>query len=284
MSTATFEAVNEVRDAKTARKKRQAFYTPLALVDQLVEWADVYTGARTIEPSAGDGRIVHALRTAGVESVDACEIDEAMRERIVLAGGTLVAQDFLAYRPGAVYDRIVMNPPFAGRTVDRHLEHAFSLLRPSGRIVSIAPRGFGERLLNEELALPGCADATYEKLDGNWFKEYGTNIEVELVEICASPAVVRPVEGFANGPTYAAAVSMASDGDLYRRYSSGRGTVTARAARMHARAIIGEHGTMYGVDWHEVAEYLNENWNPQETVKPDKNDADRTNPTPGRLR
>lgn len=139
MPVTTFKPVNEVADAKAARKARQAFYTPLPLVERLVEWADVYPTARTLEPSAGDGRIVHAMRAAGVEQVDFCEIEYGLVGRSQEAGGSWVGGDFLEYLVGEHYDRVVMNPPFKGKTFAKHIEHAWQVLAPGGRVVAVAP-------------------------------------------------------------------------------------------------------------------------------------------------
>ena len=44
------------------------------------------------------------------------------------------------------YDRIIMNPPFSNRRDAEHVRHAYSLLKPGGRIVAIMGEGvfFGQ--------------------------------------------------------------------------------------------------------------------------------------------
>jgi len=256
-----FEAVNEVADAKAARKRRQAFYTPLALVDRLVEVADVSEFTRVLEPSAGDGRIVHRLRQAGAVRIEACEIEAGLHERIRAAGGEVVGTDFLKHAPGQVYDRIVMNPPFKGKACDRHIEYAWTLLAPGGRLLSVAPPTVAQRMERCELKLPGCTDATVEHLGPDWFKDYGTGIDVILVELCRDlKGGPQPCEGFVNHATFNAAVTAASTRKLWERARGPEGIALGSDPKSPLReAIRQESGSYYGIDWAEVTEYLRPN-------------------------
>lgn len=246
---AGFQAVNEVADAKAARKRRQAFYTPIALVEKLVEWADVSPSLRCLEPSAGDGRIVHALKTAGVEAVDACETETAMVANIEAAGGAVVGADFLHYQPGAVYDRIVMNPPFKGKTAEKHIEHAWSLLRTGGVLLSVAPTSAASRIQRNELKLPACEHASYENVGGDWFKEFGTGIEVIVVELRRGP--YAPVEGYRNAATLNAALTIQTDRKMSEACHAARGVTPAVKAQA-LKEIAGVGGSCYGIAWEEV--------------------------------
>ncbi|WP_413713178.1 class I SAM-dependent methyltransferase [Shinella sumterensis] len=81
---------------------------------------------RVLEPSAGLGNIaVEAIAAGG--HVHTIEIDAARCARLALRIARLDSMpaasfctgqqaDFLDMQPEASYDRIVMNPPFAGRT------------------------------------------------------------------------------------------------------------------------------------------------------------------------
>jgi hypothetical protein len=75
------------------------FPTPVGLAKELVELADVRAGNLVLEPSAGTGRIVHALRAAGAHDVVAIERD-ALRRDALLGDCRLVVpehDDFLVY-------------------------------------------------------------------------------------------------------------------------------------------------------------------------------------------
>jgi hypothetical protein len=259
-SPLAFRPVNDVAEALAARKQRQAFYTPLALVQKLVEWSHVLPSMRVLEPSAGDGRIVHELQQAGVNEVDACEIDDAMRERIATMGANVVGSDFLTYKPGPVYDVITMNPPFTKGQIERHLEHAWSLLAPHGRCLSIGPMSLPDKLHDCRLNLPGCTDCTYSRLGREWFTEYGTNIEVCVVELIKDgPRGAPRHHGFLNHATWNAALTITSDGDLYRAHR-GKLFTTFATRDLYARHIGQVGCSTYGVDWEEVAEDVRRQW------------------------
>lgn len=89
-----------------------------------------------LEPSAGKGDIALALRAAGAEP-DVLEVVSDLRDLLELKGLHLVGRDFLAYEPGPIYDAVIMNPPFEGLQDVDHVRHAYELLKPGGRVVTI---------------------------------------------------------------------------------------------------------------------------------------------------
>lgn len=70
------------------------FYpTPREVIDQMLIDVDA-SGRYILEPSAGSGNIVNALKDRGAKEVIACEIDPRLRK--VLSGEcTVIADDFL---------------------------------------------------------------------------------------------------------------------------------------------------------------------------------------------
>jgi hypothetical protein len=251
-----FTPVNEVKQARAARKKRAAFYTPLSLVAKLVEWAEVSSHCRTLEPSAGDGRIVHALREAGVPVVDACETEEPLHELIRAAGGTVVGTDFFKYKPETPYHRIVMNPPFRGREYERHIEHAWSMLAPGGLLVSIAPAPVRDAVRDLKLNLPGCIYATCELVSPNSFNDFDTSIPTAVVELHRQPNCPASVCGFSNQATHNAALTVESDYNFVTAARRLHGKFTDVLIREVSKEIIDCGGSCYGIDWKEVGEYL----------------------------
>jgi predicted RNA methylase len=138
----------EVTDKK---QQFQFFETPEGLADELVAAAGVKDGMRVLEPSAGRGRIVRAIKNAAPGcKLYAVEIDAYNIIR-------LASIDFQGNRPQLFHldfmspsflvdnfikehvrvDACVMNPPFNKRQDVDHVTRAFSLLRPGGRLVSV---------------------------------------------------------------------------------------------------------------------------------------------------
>ncbi len=115
------------------------FPTPKATAERMVRMADIAPGMKVLEPSAGNGNIAEAIKSAGV-SPDVVESSSSLREILEAKGFNLVGSDFMDYAEGG-YDRIVMNPPFSNGQDAEHIQHAYELLKPGGKIVAIAGEG-----------------------------------------------------------------------------------------------------------------------------------------------
>lgn len=248
----TFRAVHQVKEARRDRKKRQAFFTPLALVAEIVQRIDLWTGALVLEPSAGDGRFVHALRTAGA-IVHACEIDDAMRAKCAAEGAEILGADFLALPPNPIYPFVVMNPPFSGRQYRTHIEHAYRFLRPGGMLWAIAPANAEQELVLGEWNLQGCEAAHFERIAANAFKEEGTSCATILATIHGRMETRIPYCGSSNRATGETCISCASDRATYEAVR--RGTVD-ECKEICLRYLAQHGGTAYGVDWAEVYDYI----------------------------
>lgn len=112
--------------------------TPVAIVDSMLDYANITAGDRVLEPSAGEGNIAGRILEKHPEAhLEVVEYDEILRDILTLKGYTVVGEDFLQYQPVVPYDVIVMNPPF-DRGVDiEHVYHAFKMLNDGGRLVAI---------------------------------------------------------------------------------------------------------------------------------------------------
>lgn len=136
------------------------FPTKPAIADRLASMLELKPGMHILEPSAGEGALVEAvLRLRVPVRISVIEMDK--RRRAALAAialrtfqspepGTVdvlqAVDDFLTYPVVRVYDRVIMNPPFIGTSYIDHVRHAYSLLVPGGRLVSVMPAGIKFRL------------------------------------------------------------------------------------------------------------------------------------------
>ena len=114
------------------------FPTPQPLARRVVQAADLREGQIIVEPQAGDGAVAREIRRAGFEP-QVIERDPRLRELLTKQGFNLIGSDFLEYAGEA--DRFVMNPPFENLQDIDHVRHAFDLLRPRGRVVSVMSQG-----------------------------------------------------------------------------------------------------------------------------------------------
>lgn len=125
------------------------FPTPPAVVERMIVRAGLRAGMTVLEPSAGEGHIAQYLDELSMGIiVDCVELDPERAAALRGLGLCVHEGDFLAYQTKG-YDRVLMNPPFTSRedplVYIAHIQHAFSLLRPGGRLVAIAPGGFAFR-------------------------------------------------------------------------------------------------------------------------------------------
>jgi hypothetical protein len=95
------------------KKEYQFFGMPPDLADRLIELAEIQTGHKILEPSAGQGAIVNAIHRCfpGIP-VDCYELMELNRIFLTKLGNTtILGEDFLTSPKQPTYDRIIANPP-----------------------------------------------------------------------------------------------------------------------------------------------------------------------------
>lgn len=103
----------------------------------MIRQLDIRRGMSVLEPSAGTGNIAGRLRKHSGIDLSVLELDPILAQRLQKLGYRVVGSDFLAHR--GRYDRIVMNPPFSqGQCMD-HVEKAYRLLKPGGKLAAVVP-------------------------------------------------------------------------------------------------------------------------------------------------
>jgi predicted RNA methylase len=165
------------------------FPSPPDVVARLMELADVEDGMIVLEPSAGRGAIATACVEAGAE-VDCCEL---MRENYLSLCKDIGLRhvkpiDFLTLEPAAIYDRVVMNPPFAKQQDIKHVLHALKFLKPDGLLVSVMASSvtFRDNKLTQDFRdLIRERGGEIEALPEAAFKASGTMVRTVIVTIPA---------------------------------------------------------------------------------------------------
>jgi SAM-dependent methyltransferase len=187
--------------------------TPPGVIELILDRAGIGPEDSVLEPSAGSGNILEALRNAGIEQqrVTALEISLELAEIARGEGYGVEATDFLEH--AGEYDRVVMNPPFEKNQDIAHVRHAYKLLKPGGRLVSVMSAGVmqgGTRVREEFRAWLDEVGGTVEELPASAFMEKGVRqartagvstilvtIEKPAVEVAiqaAAQAVAEQVE------------------------------------------------------------------------------------------
>jgi protein-L-isoaspartate O-methyltransferase len=176
-------------EVTVAKDEFNYFPSPAAVVERLMELADICPGMDALEPSASQGAIAVALCAAG-GNVHAFEILDSNIEKLVPAlrkapGSNRVVQaDFLKEEPSPIFDRIVMNPPFAKQADIKHVTHAIGFLKPGGRLVAVMSAGIKfreDRTARTFRALLEQYEGEIEALAPGSFKESGTSVNTVIV-------------------------------------------------------------------------------------------------------
>ncbi len=161
----------------------QLFPTPPEIARQVIELADIQPEQAILEPSAGTGNLIAAMRQIPiVGSLTAVEINhglaDGLRERFPNA--RVVCADFLATNGElGTFDRIVMNPPFANAVDIQHIRHAREKLRPGGRLVAVCANGPRQQAVLKPMA------SEWIDLPAGSFESSGTGVNAAIVVIDA---------------------------------------------------------------------------------------------------
>lgn len=177
-------------------RKNGFFPTPRVLAATMATQLRVKQGQRILEPSAGAGSLVDAvLAVLGSPRIDTTirvlelnmELAQNLANKYADQPTVFVNPvDCLTWYLDArvyAYDRIIMNPPFENRADAKHVLHAFSLLKPSGRLVAIMSASVTYRREGEYQQVRDLIETcgTVETLPPATFKESGTMVNTVLV-------------------------------------------------------------------------------------------------------
>jgi predicted RNA methylase len=167
------------------------FPTPAPIVAFMIDLAGLEPGMEVLEPSAGDGAIARPVAERGCV-VDCIELNPGRAEALRAAGfaRNVSAGNFLGVPQLSpehrAYDRVLMNPPFAGKADIAHVQHALGFLRPGGLLVAVMSAGVAFR---DDRATAGFREmvttsgGTIKPLPEGTFKEAGTGVRTVLVTL-----------------------------------------------------------------------------------------------------
>jgi predicted RNA methylase len=183
----------EIMDAiiltgKVTNKKQELgfFPTPRAIVERMIEAAQIEFAMSVLEPSSGKGAIVWELVKI-TPTIQCYEIDPSnAAEMLTHVNVPVIVADFLTVEPTQTFDRVVMNPPFAKQDDIRHVNHAMRFLKPGGRLVAIMAAGVTFRTNHLTFAFRHFLSAhkgTIEALPQDSFAESGTGVNTVMVTI-----------------------------------------------------------------------------------------------------
>jgi SAM-dependent methyltransferase len=181
---AKFQALKEAAKTGVAVVSvPQLFPTPADVARRMVEAAELSIWHRILEPSAGTGRLIEAVKATGLgfpAPMVAVEVSGALAKNLLASWKDVDVRnaDFLKCNGDlGKFDRILMNPPFHNAADIEHILHALHMLRPAGRLVGICADGPRQREKLKPLA------SVWEELPAGTFA--GTDVRAALFVINA---------------------------------------------------------------------------------------------------
>ena len=126
-------------------KSEQFYPTPIPIVRRMIQEANIQSGMRILEPSAGKGNIADLVREMHPDvTIECIEINAIRAEILRLKGYKVYEQDALTVtaEQAGTFDRVLMNPPFLKTLGAKHVRYMFdNLLAPNGRLVALLNAG-----------------------------------------------------------------------------------------------------------------------------------------------
>jgi hypothetical protein len=174
------------------------FATPQPVIDIAAEKIRSHFEPRNdvvyaLEPSAGDGALVKALRKISTMfSIDAYEVDEKRAQKLQAIGDkdmSVYRKDFLSVERGHLYDLVFMNPPFTSpadkKAYIAHVQLAHDFLMTGGLLIAICPSGLKYNSDKRTAAFREfiLSSGTIEDLPSGAFGESGTMVSTVLVSM-----------------------------------------------------------------------------------------------------
>lgn len=178
---------NVIQTGTYERPDNHGFFpTPKELVLNLVREAAIELGMSVLEPSAGIGNIaVELAAITGHGNVTTVELQQQNVDVLRTLGFDPVMGDFMAFETDRRFDAICMNPPFAKQADIKHVLHAWDLLAPGGKLVSIMSGGAAyrqDRRTAEFRNFIGAYGRYYDNPEGS-FRSSGTLVQTITVAL-----------------------------------------------------------------------------------------------------
>ena len=126
-----------------ARREQDFYPTPDETIEAFLDVFEIRGGGISIlEPGAGDGNIVRALRRHGFFDIDAIEIRPEERKKLEAICSQVEIGDFLDMDIQKKYDLIIGNPPFS--LALEFIQRAFQVVKPGGKVIFLLRTAFLE--------------------------------------------------------------------------------------------------------------------------------------------
>ncbi len=125
-----------------ARREQDFYPTPEETIKAFLDVYQLGGGVTVLEPGAGNGNIIRALRQYGDFNIDAIEIRPEERESLEAICNQVTIGDFLELDIQKKYDLVIGNPPFS--LALEFIQRAFRVVKPGGKVIFLLRTAFLE--------------------------------------------------------------------------------------------------------------------------------------------
>lgn len=126
----------------TERKPYDFYATPVDVVTNLLNNYDLPKG-NILEPSAGNGNVIKALRDKGIQNnITAIEIREEEENNLNILSDKVIIDNFLDWNPDKDYAVIIGNPPYS--IAREFIEKCFEIANENTVIIMLLRTAFLE--------------------------------------------------------------------------------------------------------------------------------------------
>jgi len=171
------------------KKDFQFFGTPEILADRLVMLADIDSTHTFLEPSAGQGAIIKAIRKIVKDKpIGYCELMQQNKDILKDVDNNILflEDDFLKFALDIKFDRIIANPPFTKNQDIDHFLKMYDCLSNDGILVCMTSTSWYRGSQKKQLAFKEFLEevnAEIIEVDEGAFKESGTNIATLIIKV-----------------------------------------------------------------------------------------------------
>lgn len=132
-----------IRDSFNNRISCDHYATPINTIQKLLDNINIFEYNNILEPSAGEGNIIKAIRDIGYNGeITAIELRHIENQSLYKYTDNIIIGDFLTFQTDIKYDLIIGNPPF--NKALEFLENCFNLISENGKIIMLLRTAFLE--------------------------------------------------------------------------------------------------------------------------------------------
>ena len=170
------------------KKDFQFFGTPEILADRLVKLADIDKTHTFLEPSAGQGAIIKAIRKKVLtKPIGYYELMSQNRDILKEVDNNILylGENFLEHNEDIKFDRIIANPPFTKNQDIEHFRKMYDCLSEDGVLVCMTSTSWYRGSQKKQKAFSEFLveiHAQVFEVDEGAFKESGTSIATLIIK------------------------------------------------------------------------------------------------------